>query len=684
MHGDQTKLMKQGGQGDTSGPTTPTRIESPSQCKPRVLLCCPAFVPARGRLHALCFPFSSRDGAEDALPAWPLVRLFSPPLGCWGASAAMSSSVFERTRALHADVEEAREHLLDTAIRTTHSKKDRILLDHALKAQLDDLRAAQATLLELYEDTDGARAAELRSMTGSGAASTSGGANESLWTTFYDTLSQIRMYHAKFPNAGRLTINSTPVGGKAAGEEEGTGAADPLDELVTAGNGVHFSAEESFGERVDMHALHDRFVNLPHFARNTDYLTFLATLPTLATSVPRERKLKAQPHEYRKFVQALLDYLTDFHRRVSPLADIDTLRAMVRQEFDQLWESRTLPGWFDDQSAAAAAAAPAAAPAAAAAAAAEQEPGAPATVAPAAAAASASGPADASNPLYCVACAKLFAKDSVFAAHLTGKKHKKNEEIRAALQGTANGVAASASAPSGEAAAADVNASAEGQPNNHSAAASKLGSELRSLALLEFEVASFAGLLAPVLEATRTYLLRKQTRTFDELAAELRATEEEVARAKAVLAGKLPDGEKEGAGEDDEEEDEHGAIYNPLNLPLGLDGKPIPYWLYKLHGLNLKFNCEICGDFTYAGPRNFERHFSEWRHAHGMRALGIPNTRHFAHITKMADAQALFEKLKREGVGAGFRADDEQEFEDRDGNVFNKRTFIELQRQGLV
>ena len=31
-----------------------------------------------------------------------------------------------------------------------------------------------------------------------------------------------------------------------------------------------------------------------------------------------------------------------------------------------------------------------------------------------------------------------------------------------------------------------------------------------------------------------------------------------------------------------EEEDEY--IYNPLKLPLGWDGKPIPYWLYKLHG----------------------------------------------------------------------------------------------------
>jgi splicing factor 3A subunit 3 len=546
-----------------------------------------------------------------------------------------------------------------------------------------------------------ARAAELRNMTGAGAPVVAGGTNESLWTTFYDTLSQIRMYHAKFPNAARLTAannaasSGTSVGG-GANKAEGAADEPSVDDVLDAGHGVHFSAEECFGERVDMHALHERLVNLPHhFARTTDYLSFLALLPTFATSVPRERKIKAQPHEYRKFVQAVLDYLIAFQRRTSPLADIDTLRNMVRQEFEQMWNNRTLPGWFDEQPAAPAAAASsaaAAAPATAApAAAAEQEPGAAAPApaadgaASAAASSSANGPADASNPLYCVACAKLFAKDSVFAAHLTGKKHKKNEEIRAALQGgAASGATPAAASGATTDASADTNASAEGQPNN-GASASKLSADLRSLALLEFEVSSFAGLLAPVLEQTRTFLLRKQTRTFDELAAELRATEEEVARAKAALSGKGIEGGAKDVQEEDEDEDAHATIYNPLNLPLGIDGKPIPLWLYKLHGLNLKFTCEICGDYSYAGPRNFERHFSEWRHAHGMRALGIPNTRHFAHITRMADAQALFEKLKREGAGAaGFRADEEQEFEDREGNVFNKRTFMELQRQGLV
>ena len=70
------------------------------------------------------------------------------------------------------------------------------------------------------------------------------------------------------------------------------------------------------------------------------------------------------------------------------------------------------------------------------------------------------------------------------------------------------------------------------------------------------------------------------------------------------------------------EEDHDDIIYNPKNLPLGWDGKPIPYWLYKLHGLNIDYKCQICGNQTYRGPKAFQRHFSEWRHAHGMRCLG--------------------------------------------------------------
>lgn len=90
----------------------------------------------------------------------------------------------------------------------------------------------------------------------------------------------------------------------------------------------------------------------------------------------------------------------------------------------------------------------------------------------------------------------------------------------------------------------------------------------------------------------------------------------------------------------DSDDDDDEKIYNPLKLPLGWDGKPIPYWLYKLHGLGVEYPCEICGNYVYMGRKAFDKHFQEWRHAHGMRCLGIPNTRQFHEITKIDDAYA--------------------------------------------
>lgn len=98
--------------------------------------------------------------------------------------------------------------------------------------------------------------------------------------------------------------------------------------------------------------------------------------------------------------------------------------------------------------------------------------------------------------------------------------------------------------------------------------------------------------------------------------------------------------------EEEDTDDEEEYIYNPLKLPLGWDGKPIPYWLYKLHGLNQEFKCEICGNYSYWGRRAFEKHFKEWRHQNNMRALGIPNNKNFYEITKIEDAVALWENMQ--------------------------------------
>ncbi|GFH21454.1 matrin-type domain-containing protein, partial [Haematococcus lacustris] len=131
--------------------------------------------------------------------------------------------------------------------------------------------------------------------------------------------------------------------------------------------------------------------------------------------------------------------------------------------------------------------------------------------------------------------------------------------------------------------------------------------------------------------------------------------------------------EEAAAGPDEGSDAEDEFVYNPLKLPLGWDGKPIPYWLYKLHGLNQEFKCEVCGNFSYWGRRAYEKHFKEFRHQNGMRALGIPNNKNFFEVTKIADAQKLWEDIQLKQKG-GFKAETEEEYEDAAGNVYNKRT----------
>ncbi|KAG7176412.1 Splicing factor 3A subunit 3-like, partial [Homarus americanus] len=161
------------------------------------------------------------------------------------------------------------------------------------------------------------------------------------------------------------------------------------------------------------------------------------------------------------------------------------------------------------------------------------------------------------------------------------------------------------------------------------------------------------------------------------------ATKENVQRKQARRDGEEEEEEEASASESEDEADDE-VPYNPKNLPLGWDGKPIPYWLYKLHGLNISYNCEICGNFTYKGPKAFQRHFAEWRHAHGMRCLGIPNTAHFANVTQIEDALKLWEKLKVQKTSERWQSEQEEEYEDSQGNVVNRKTFDDLKRQGLL
>lgn len=227
------------------------------------------------------------------------------------------------------------------------------------------------------------------------------------------------------------------------------------------------------------------------------------------------------------------------------------------------------------------------------------------------------------EPLFCDICSKQFSKATVFEHHVKSQKHVKKAKLR--------------------------------QNGNIS---------FVDISLLEEQIRCYAILLSDRIQATIQFAESMQTQTFLEMYTE---------------RTRVSDPE-----ESSDEEEGTDLIYNPKNVPLGWDGKPIPYWLYKLHGLNIEYKCEICGDFSYWGPRAFDQHFGESRHVNGLRTLGIPNSKHFKNITKMDDAIALYHRIQDLDKNRIFRPEVDEEFEDAEGNVFNRKTFEDLRRQGLL
>jgi splicing factor 3A subunit 3 len=139
-----------------------------------------------------------------------------------------------------------------------------------------------------------------------------------------------------------------------------------------------------------------------------------------------------------------------------------------------------------------------------------------------------------------------------------------------------------------------------------------------------------------------------------------------------------------GGNDDDDDEDGEEKIYNPLKLPLAWDGKPIPFWLYKLHGLGVEFPCEVCGNYVYMGRRAFDKHFNEPRHIHGLRCLGITNTTLFREITNIDEAQTLWKKIQGDKKKEKATVDNVVQMEDSEGNVMPEKVYRDLEAQGLV
>jgi splicing factor 3A subunit 3 len=334
--------------------------------------------------------------------------------------------------------------------------------------------------------------------------------------------------------------------------------------------------------------------------------------------------LKKQDN-YREYLNSIYRYLKTFLAKSNPMVDINSILDSIDEEFEQSWKEANIPGWEtylkqlrnlqEDSNLKIDALEP------------EnnseiysnnRE----------------NSNKNNENPLFCIACQKLFTNPSVFEHHKKGKNHIKNaEKLKEEL--TSNNIQninynSNNNINTNKKEALNLSLNEDEKNINQLSHNSKLllkikeaneskEEEIRSIAYFEFSVCKFCEILSDVLENTQNTIRKKQSRNYNEIEAEMENSEEEEQK-------------------DEESEDNEKPIYNPKNVPLGWDGKPIPYWLYKLHGLGIEYKCEICGGASYWGRRAFERHFQEWRHSYGMKCLKIPNTVHFKEVTSIEDS----------------------------------------------
>ena len=388
-----------------------------------------------------------------------------------------------------------------------------------------------------------------------------------------------------------------------------------------------FTGEEAFGRFFDLTILHEEYLNLPGVKLKKRY-TYLQYLDIFDVFTPpqciitNEQKMT---DDYFSYVGSMAQYLEHFLRRTKPLEDIDKLFSAFDIEFEKMWEENSVPGWGKDVTQAKGGAS--------------------------------NGPATegTGEGVWCPDCEKEFKNDNVYKAHLTGKKHIKNAEARKQRGDD------------------DVQMS-----NGTTSSASTQRLKERAIAEREHRIRKLASAMKTEREDTRVNVERKAGMTDRERQQELTAlyAEDEAAVANGRAAGK-----EDGDGSDDDGDEK---IYNPLKLPLAWDGKPIPFWLYKLHGLGVEFACEICGNYVYMGRRAFDKHFSEARHIYGLKCLGITNTSLFREITGIEEAERLWEKIQRDKAKVSSKGEGVVEMEDSEGNVMPQKVYDDLLKQGLL
>ena len=544
--------------------------------------------------------------------------------------------VLEEQRGLHEDLERLEQAIADRVIDDpknvspssarvpktyTGQIRERLNRDHQVASFLDRIHDQSQRLLAIYKDSDGSLASEVQKLS-----------TGDPFEAFYREYHEIKSFHQRYPNEPVENLERAYKRRRVLADRTASPSRWRPDTMFYGRGGGN-------GRFFDLTQPHDRFVLTLLCARDA---------PSDLPAVPRRlRRLRAPPacpvKRGRQDDGRVL--LLPRHTSLStseglpapasgPLDDLDRLLATFDADFEKAWEAGEAVGWEKQMTA---------------------------------------GPVDPTREGDSDLRATTASASSRARAR-TSTTSRRRSTSRAAQARKARG---DGSGENGS------NPAANGVPNSTGVARAPRHKE-GAIAGRAQRVARPAAARPPARADTRVNVERRQGMTErereQELAALLAADDEARADAAALAA----DDGGAGAGAD-EDEDPDATIYNPLKLPLGWDGKPIPFWLYKLHGLGVELPCEVCGNFVYMGRRAFDKHFNEPRHVHGLRCLGITgNTALFRDITGINDALKLWDKMSRDKKQEKSSVEGVVQMEDGEGNVMPEKVYNDLRKQGLL
>ncbi|KAI3389733.1 hypothetical protein SNEBB_008145 [Seison nebaliae] len=519
-------------------------------------------------------------------------------------------SIIEQQRSLHEEINCLEEKIVQESFHKKITNRESIYSKHITKELINISQEKMKELLSLYSDKNDERKVEINQMS----------MNEG--EQFFKDYEKLKDFHKNHPEHSTFK----PM------EIEYDEWRQSKMRQATKGNLISFSDEEGHGRYFDLHKHYMEYINLKEVVK-TDYVNYLRSFDNLY-NYPQEKKQQ----DYINYVERLKYYLEDFLCRIDPIIEVNELKESILKDFEEKWKNKLFPGWENCQ-----------------------------------------------NLIENIR--KLYPVNTPNTAALIDlSPYETAEELKSLgmdrLKNGLKGLSLKCGGTLDERAKRlfltknrDVNdldkklLSNDGKDNGL-IVENKI-EKMKNIAAIEAMIYRYSDMMTAKRANTIENVQRKQARTTadmdydDEDDDEMDEDEYLNMKTEQIVPIKM--------NNDDDEDSDDEIVYNPKNLPLGWDGKPIPYWLYKLQGLNLYFNCEICGNYRYRSPKAFQKHFAEWRHAHGMRCLNIPNTAHFANITKISDAVQLWERIRRVKTSTDWRCDEEEEFEDTSGNVINKR-----------